>query len=104
MNPNVITMDKAEAAKKADAYRNALARKGNDEYELALTVYEALESGATVIDVGAAIRDGGFDEKMRPKLALSRADREQAYFTWRSHSDIATFDTNAQAGRTHESL
>jgi len=95
MNTKTIKMSKAEAAKKVEAYRAALARRSDDEYEQALTVYEALEQGLTVIDVGAAIREGGFDDKMRPKLAIARADRKQVRFQWASHVDTAILDTRA---------
>jgi hypothetical protein len=104
MKTKTITMPQAEAKKKADAYRKSLANRNDPEYLAALTVYEALEKGLTVIDVGAAIRDGGFDAKMRPRLAIARADRRQVSFTWYSSEDTGTFDASAGFSMEHESL
>jgi hypothetical protein len=103
MNTKTMSMSKEAAKEKADAYRKALARRSDDEYAAALTVYEAMEEGLTVIDVGAAIREGGFDEKMRPKLAIARADRRQVEFEWRGSNDIATFNTASPNANGHQS-
>lgn len=98
MNAKTISMDRNEAREKAAAYRSQLKRRKDAEYEAAAEAYELLAKGKTLIDVGIAIREGGFDAKMRPKLALSRADRMQVRFTWEPHDDIGRFDSNLNAG------
>lgn len=97
MNVATLTADRTEAARKRDHYAAALERYHDDEYAAAHQVYWHLARGETLIDVGIAIRDGGFDDQMRPRLALARADRHQVHFEWRPHSDVATFDTQRGA-------
>lgn len=66
-----------------DKYRAfSQSRRRDPETVLATEVYRLLAAGKVLVDVGVAIREAGFDEKMRPKLALARADRKQVHFTW----------------------
>jgi hypothetical protein len=104
MNVPVITAPAHEAREKASAYRAQLRKRNDPEYSAAAEAYELLAQGKKLIDVGVAIREGGFDEKMRPKLAIARADRLQVEFIWAGDRDRAVFDTNAPAGRDHPQL
>ena len=108
MNMATITAPREEARDKARTYRNASDRApANDEYRDAAEVYELLAAGRMLINVGIAIRDGGFDQKMRPRLALARADRKQVYFSWESFSDTGYFDSRARrfrGDRVHDHL
>lgn len=100
MNTPTLSAPMAEAALKAIDYREATRRSPNNaEYRAAAEVYELLAEGRTLIDVGVAIREGGFDHKDRPRLALARADRKQVFFEWQKRSDVATFDARAARHR-----
>lgn len=90
MNTPLIEMCEFEAAEKAKAYKRMLgARRGKAlslevkrEYEQALAGFKVLAKGLSLIDLEAAMRAGGFDEKGRPKLAIGRADRDIMRFSW----------------------
>lgn len=79
MNIETITMPRAEATRKLEAYRRALARKANAEYEAAALGYEALAKGTPLLSLASAIARGGWDEKGRPRLAVARADQRRAF-------------------------
>lgn len=96
MDVPVLTEDAAVAAEKRDEYQVAAERFKDSEYAEAATIYAALADGHEVIDAGAAIREGGFDDKMRPRLAIARADRSQIGFYWHRWSDTARFDSRRQ--------
>lgn len=108
MNPAVITAPIDEAREKRDQYAafNGKRRKPDAEYVAAEQIYALLAQGKELIDVGRAIRDGGFDAEMRPRLAIARADRRQVCFLWRYNSDSAAFNANVseQWGQQHRSL
>jgi hypothetical protein len=93
MNTPTITMPVEQAKAKLRAYRSNLHKDAEAEYAAAAQGYEALAAGRTLISLTEAIRAGGFDEKMRPKLAVARADRREVEFKWQSHRNVATFDT-----------
>lgn len=99
-----MTADRYEARQKAAAYRKQLKRRNDPEYETAATAYELLAQGKRLMDIGIAIRDGGFDEKMRPKLAIARADRHQVHFHWPWSSDTARFDANTSNGNYQQMI
>lgn len=77
MNVETITMPKSEAVAKIAAYRNALKTQANKEYEQALQGYKALAKGTVLIDPFQAIREAGWDDECRPKLAMARADQRR---------------------------
>lgn len=94
MNVATITISREEALRKAKAY---LADKHADTrqvYQQLARAYEKLAEGTTLIDLDATIRNGGFDEKMRPRLAVAPADRNEVRFLWRPHETWATFDAH----------
>lgn len=95
MNVTKIEMPVEEAKAKLMAYRKALLRRGDAEYRQVLEGFEALARGTPVISLSEAIRGGGFDEKMRPKLAVARADRKQVRVFWAAHTHRALFITSA---------
>lgn len=77
MNVDLLTMDKAEAMERLEAYRAALRRTADEEYFAVAAGLEAMAQGYPVINYARAIADGGVDEKGRPRLAVARADRSQ---------------------------
>lgn len=96
MNTPTITATPEEAKEKLAAYKARSRRLSDPEYHDIILAYEWLAKGHKLIDVGVAIRDTGFDDKMRPKLALARADRREVRFEWGGNSDVALFDASAR--------
>ena len=100
MEIQTITMDREEAKEKLIHYRQATLKRCSanirDEYLVAVKGYEALAAGTPLINLQEAIRSGGFDEKMRPNLAVARADRKQVEFRWPGGTR-ATFHTGLQS-------
>ena len=93
MNVSTITMPIDQAKEKLQAYRQQNQKRVDEEYKAAEAGYAALAEGTPLISLTDAIRGGGFDEKMRPKLAIARADRKQVYFRWRPRDTMAAFDS-----------
>jgi hypothetical protein len=77
MNVEKITMPRAEAVAKMKAYRDALRNQADKEFEQALRAYRALAKGTVLVDPFQAIREAGWDDQFRPKLAMSRADQRR---------------------------
>jgi hypothetical protein len=75
MNVARITMDREQARTKLRALRKQLHRRADAEYQALEAGYLALTEGKAVISLTAAIENGGFDAKGRPRLAIARADR-----------------------------
>lgn len=108
MNPAVISATVEEARTKRDQYSAFLSKRKVKDPELvaAERIYYHLALGKKLIDVGQAIREGGFDDDMRPRLAIARADRRQICFTWPWWDDRGAFNANLHesAGQQHETL
>lgn len=98
MNITTIEMDPDEARASLRTYRRHLHRRADKEYEAVAAGLEAMAGGYSVISLQAAIRGGGFDERMRPKLAIARADRLRVRFAWRPFENVCTFDAGARTG------
>jgi hypothetical protein len=97
MNVETITMDPTEARERLRAYRGALHKRADAEYEAAAAGYEALAEGTPLVRYEQAIRTCPRDEKGRPMLAIARADRQQVLMRWSGRT--ATFDAHAQQAR-----
>lgn len=82
MNVPTITMERAEARERLQAYQHELHRRADDEYLVAAKAYEALADGHPVIQLSIAVEQAGLDETGRPKIAIARADRRQVRFQW----------------------
>ncbi len=95
METTLIQMDKEEAKIHLQDYRDALRLRHDDEYEAAAAAYAELAKGTPLIDVRAAIVQGGFFDDMRPRLALARADRRQVRFSWPSTRTEAIYDASS---------
>jgi hypothetical protein len=77
MDVSLITMDKAEALGKVEAYRQQLRRRADAEYEAALAGYEALAEGTPLLNLTQVFAELEPDKNGRPPLAIARADRQQ---------------------------
>lgn len=100
MNVDLIKMDPAEAREQLREYRAELHRRADAEYQAVAAGLEALAQGTPILNLTDAIRGGGFDEKMRPRLAVARADRKQVRFRWGGHTTSGEFDSSA--GTAHQ--
>lgn len=94
MNVTTITMPKEQAQAKLEAYREQNRKRNDEEYQAAEAGYAALAEGTPLISLTEAIRGGGFDEKMRPKLAIARADRKQVHYR-QDWNGTRWFDTSS---------
>lgn len=89
MNVPVLEVSEQEARRKLAALRGRLHKDAEAEYVAIRKAYEAVEQGGKLVDVDAAIRHGGFDEKMRPRIAIARADRKVvSYRCYRSDEGL----------------
>lgn len=92
MNVTMIEMDREQAIKRLEEYRRALRRRADTEYAAVAQGYEALAEGTPLIQYAEVIRGAPRDEKNRPKLAISRADRQQMQMSW--WGEEAVFNSN----------
>lgn len=99
MNVEAATMkvDYFQATQIYRSYRQAIKenRATKDDVTIA-RAYHAMLRGRKVIDVGAAISNGGLDADDRPRLAIARADWTEVFCRrpeWRYHftSRASTF-------------
>lgn len=90
-----MTMDRAEATERLKAYRKALHRGADEEYEAVAAGYAAMAEGYPLVDYAIAIRGTERDEQGRPRLAIARADRRQVVVRWRHWSQVCRFSSCA---------
>lgn len=91
MNVETITMDRDEAREKLAEYREWLTRRDDAEYERLVDAYAALARGTPLLSLSNVIAHAPRDEKLRPRLAIARADRRQVtYQRWGGGTEIFT--------------
>jgi len=103
MDVATIEMPADQAALKLEEYRKFLHRRADAEFESIAKGLEFQAEGIPLIDLDASIRNGGFFEDGRPKLAVARADREVVRFSWNS-GNIGKFYAGPFRGREYETL
>lgn len=91
MNTTLIKIDKEQAREKLRAYRASKHKDAEKLYAQAAAAYQAAADGWPLIDIGAAIREGGFHFDMAPKLAIARADRFEVRMEWGVGSTLIEF-------------
>ena len=87
MNVELIQMSEAEAKEKLQAYKKKLASMKQSEankevatqYEMAIAGYRALAKGTPLLDLEEVFRKCPIDQKLRPRLAVARADRKEVH-------------------------
>ena len=97
MNVAEITMPVDEAKAKVNAYRNALRRRADAEYRVALTAYEELAAGKTLINIDEVFATAELNELGLPNIAIGRADRIEVRAYRRSDEHNCEFSTEAVA-------
>lgn len=95
MDVRQMRMDRDEARERLVAYRQALRRRADEEYEAVVAGLEAMTEGHALIDLGEVIRDGGTDARRRPRLAVARADRRTVKWTQRRRDSWGEFDARS---------
>ncbi len=85
MNIKSIQVSYTEALAKYEEYRKAVKENHQMQYKEQLKAFSYAKRGKRLINIATIIKDAGFDDKLRPKLAICRADAEHCYFY--SHND-----------------
>ncbi len=91
MNVATLSMPVEEARAKLDEYKNGLTLRNDEEYERLVRAYGALAKGTALVVLSQVIAKAPRDEKVRPRLAIARADRRQVRY--RRDRNAAAFET-----------
>lgn len=84
MNVQTITMAKSEAKQHFQDYQQAVRQTNRKEDVALMHGFKALSKGQTLIDVHAAMKFAGLNEKKQPRLAICRADATHCWCNIRS--------------------
>jgi hypothetical protein len=87
MNVQTIQVDPAHALQKLDEYKQATKNERHEQDVMLRRAYKLAAKGYRLINVAAALKETGLNEKGQPRLALARADWKDVVFTfswWRS--------------------
>ncbi len=95
MNVAEITMPKEDAIAKVNAYRNGLRRRADAEYKVALTAYEELAAGRTLINIDEVFATADLNEDGFPNIAIGRADRIEVRADRRKGETNCEFSTSS---------
>lgn len=94
MNVATLAMPVEEAREKLEEYKNGLTLRNDEEYERLVRAYGALAKGTSLVVLSQVIAKAPRDEKLRPRLAIGRADRRQVHYERaRNASAFETFST-----------
>lgn len=91
MNVATLAMPVEEAREKLEEYKNGLTLRNDEEYERLVRAYGALAKGTPLVVLSQVIAKAPRDEKLRPRLAIGRADRRQVHY--RRTRNAAAFET-----------
>jgi hypothetical protein len=80
MNVPLIQVSAHEALNKLEDYRWLNENQRTREDERLMKLYKMVSNGARVINVAAAFKFAGLNDKGQPKLAISRADYKSVWF------------------------
>jgi len=97
MNVSEITMTKEDAVAKVNAYRNAIRRRSDAEYRVALTAYEELAAGKTLINIDEVFATAELNEFGLPNIAIGRADRVEVRCHRNAKANECIFSTATDA-------
>jgi len=74
MNVNTLVITKEQAQAKLDQYRSIVEKRRVVEDDHLQSLYASISKGARVLNLAAAFKQTGLNEKHQPKLAIARAD------------------------------
>ena len=93
MNVNTLVITKEQAEAKLDQYKSIVEKRRVAEDDHLQSLYASISKGARVLNLAAAFKQTGLNEKHQPKLAIARADwpdvhcfRNPSLPGWRSTS------------------
>jgi hypothetical protein len=89
MNTPTIQMPREVAREQLKHYRKQLHKRADAEYSAVAQGLEALAEGTPLINLAECFRTVPLDEKYRPRLAVSRADRPRVWLS--RYHDTAEF-------------
>ena len=95
MDVETITMEPNVARETLREYRTAIHKKADAEYQSVIDGLEHLADNHALISLPSVISGAPRDDKLRPMLAIGRADRRQVHFQWRNSRSHCTFDTSS---------
>lgn len=84
MNLPVIEMEREEAERKYQTYREQLRRVHDDEVEAIMRGYKELSRGHRLLRLSEAMQQGGLDHRSLPRLAICRADEKWCKMEYRN--------------------
>lgn len=94
MNVTTLTTPREVAREKLAEYRQALGRRASEEYAAAAAIYEQQALGRAVLLLSQVIAEAPRDDRIRPRLAIARADRREVRYTRYRDSTVGeSFDT-----------
>ncbi len=80
MNVSTLIISATEAKQKLDQYRSIVGKRRLKEDDKLEALYSAVSKGARVLNLTAAFKQTGLNERGEPKLAIARADWPTVYF------------------------
>lgn len=105
MNVTVTPVDQEAVRSQLRQFRQRKHQDAEREYSQVVERLEQLaeERVEGMLDVGDVIREHGFDELRRPRLAIARADRKVVALTvgWRDNAKGFYFDASDSSRRTY---
>jgi len=107
MNVTVTPVDQSVVRSQLRQFRQRKHKDAEREYSQVVERLEQIldENVSGMLDVGDVIRQHGFDEKQRPRLAIARADRKVIGLSvqWRDNAKGFHFDASDNRRRTFAS-
>ncbi len=80
MNVTTLTVSADEAQHKLDQYRSVIGKRRLKEDDKLESLCNSISKGARVLNLAAAFKQAGLNERGEPKLAIARADWPNVYF------------------------
>ncbi|HEX9005436.1 MAG TPA: hypothetical protein VGB07_36350 [Blastocatellia bacterium] len=97
MNVSTLTVSATEAQQKLDQYRSITGKRRLKEDDKLQSLYAAIKNGARVLNLAAAFKQTGLNERGEPKLAIARADWPTVHFRPRA-AHVSSWSTIDGAG------
>jgi hypothetical protein len=93
---DVTSVDTETAKEKVQQYRAAVKQTRRAEDAAIASAYSIVARGKRVISLNETIRQGGFDDHGRPRLAVSRADAQRCSVHTNDVEDLVFYDSRSR--------
>ncbi len=80
MNVDTLIISQDEALTKLDQYKKIQGKRRVKEDDQLQSLYASISKGARVLNLAAAFKQTGLNDRGEPKLAMARADWRDVYF------------------------